>query len=71
MCTDLDVPTGNYAGFVASSFTFGRFVGGYATGYVIDAVGRKPVIVGGLVSIIIFSLSFGLSTSFAVALLSR
>ncbi len=69
--TDLTVRTGKYVGFVASSFTFGRFMGSYATGYVTDAVGRKPVIVGGLVSTTVFSLTFALSPSFGLALLSR
>ena len=63
--------TGNYVGFVASAFTFGRFMGSYATGYATDSVGRKPVIVGGLLSIIVFSLCFALSPSFELALLSR
>lgn len=49
----------------------GRFVGGYALGRIADCVGRKPVMIGGLVSITTFSLTFGLSFSFASAVGSR
>ncbi|CAM9990827.1 unnamed protein product, partial [Ectocarpus fasciculatus] len=62
---------GYYAGFVASAFTFGRFLTGYAWGHVTDSAGRKPVIVAGLLSTITFSLTFGLSTSYAWAVSSR
>lgn len=62
---------GFYAGYIASAFTFGRFVSGYAMGYISDKVGRKPVIVLGLLSIMIFSLAFGVSESFAWAISSR
>lgn len=50
---------------------FGRFVSGYALGYVSDRVGRKPVIVVGLFFMIILSLVFGFSESFAWAIGSR
>ncbi|CAM9145508.1 unnamed protein product, partial [Hapterophycus canaliculatus] len=63
--------TGFYAGYVASSFTFGRFVSGYLWGYFIDSVGRKPTIIIGLLSIAIFSTSFGMSPTYSWALSSR
>lgn len=62
---------GFYAGYVASAFTFGRFVSSYALGHVTDSVGRKPVIIGGLISIMVFSLAFGLSPTFEFAVSSR
>lgn len=62
---------GFYAGYVASAYAFGRFVGGYATGRVADSIGRKPVIIGGLLSIMVFSLAFGLSPTFSFAVASR
>lgn len=65
------VVPGFYAGFVASAFTFGRLVGGYAMGQTADSMGRKPVIVVGLSAMIVFPLAFGLSTTFAWALTWR
>ena len=62
---------GFYAGYVASAFTFGRFVSGYPLGQVTDAVGRKPVIIAGLLSIMVFSLTFGLSPTFGFAITTR
>ena len=50
---------------------FGRFAGGYALGRIADCVGRKPVMVSGLISIATFSLTFGLSSSFSFAIGSR
>lgn len=63
--------SGNYVGYIASSFTFGRFVGSYALGHLTDSIGRKPVIVVGLLSMTVFSLAFALSPTFGFALLSR
>ncbi|CAM9177422.1 unnamed protein product [Scytosiphon promiscuus] len=62
---------GFYSGYVASSFTFGRLLSGYVWGFVTDRIGRKPVIVTGLLSITLFSLTFGMSTTYTVALVSR
>ncbi len=65
------VPAGFYAGYVASAFTLGRFLTGYCWGCVSDAIGRKPVIVVGLSATALLSLSFGLSTSYTIAISSR
>lgn len=65
------VATGYYAGYVASSFTFGRFLSAYVWGHAADVIGRKPVIVTGLSAIVVCSVAFGLSTSFAFAIASR
>lgn len=62
---------GNYVGYIASSFTFGRLVGSYASGHITDSIGRKPVIVVGLLSMVVFPLAFALSPTFVFALLSR
>lgn len=63
--------TGFYAGYIASSFTFGRFLTAYIWGNAADKIGRKPVVMIGLSSIVACSIAFGLSTNFAVAVTSR
>ena len=63
--------TGFYAGYVASAYTFGRFLSSYVWGHVTDSAGRKAVIVIALISIVTFSLAFGFSTSYTWAITSR
>ncbi|CAM9104883.1 unnamed protein product [Ectocarpus sp. 6 AP-2014] len=63
--------TGFYAGYVAGAFTLGRFLSGYLWGYVSDSVGRRPVILVGLSATAVLSLTFGLSTTYEVAISSR
>lgn len=62
---------GYYAGFVGSSFMFGRALTSVLWGMVADRYGRKPVIIFGAVSVVIFNTLFGLSTSFWMALSTR
>ncbi len=64
-------PKGFLSGYVASSFTFGRFLSGYFWGAISDRFGRNPVIIIGLLSIATFSMIFGCSTSYEMALISR
>lgn len=61
----------SYAGLVGSSFMLGRFVGSGPWGIVADRYGRKPVIICGTVSILVFNTAFGFSTTFWMAFLSR
>lgn len=71
-CSSLrNMKPGYYAGYVASSFTFGRFVSGYVWGHFTDSVGRKPTILIGLLSMAVFSISFGVSPTYSWALSSR
>eukprot|EP00752_Nemacystus_decipiens_P005353 g4854.t1 len=71
----MNLPTTNesgyYAGYIASSFTFGRFLTAYVWGHASDSIGRKPVVLIGLSAIVVCSVAFGLSTSFTMAIASR
>ncbi|CAN0329539.1 unnamed protein product [Pylaiella littoralis] len=62
---------GFYAGYLASAFTLGRFLSGYVWGRLTDKVGRKPVMILSLLSIMTWSVSFGLSTTYTWAMISR
>ena len=62
---------GFYSGYIASSMMFGRLLSSFLWGQLADRWGRKPVMICGTLSITIFSLLFGFSTTFEMALLSR
>ncbi|KAL4203409.1 hypothetical protein AMTRI_Chr01g127770 [Amborella trichopoda] len=62
---------GFYAGFVGSSFMVGRFLTSYLWGMAADRYGRKPVILCGVGSIVLFNGLFGLSNSFWMAVITR
>ncbi|KAK1277896.1 putative peptide/nitrate transporter [Acorus gramineus] len=62
---------GYYAGYVGSAFMFGRALTSIIWGVIADRYGRKPVIVIGTVSVILFNTLFGLSTNFWMALWMR
>ncbi|KAK1318784.1 Protein ZINC INDUCED FACILITATOR-LIKE 1 [Acorus calamus] len=62
---------GYYAGYVGSAFMFGRTLTSIIWGMIADRYGRKPVIVIGIVSVVIFNTLFGLSTNFWMALSMR
>ncbi|GLU02473.1 hypothetical protein SLE2022_197220 [Rubroshorea leprosula] len=62
---------GFYAGFMGSSFMVGRALTSVFWGVVADRYGRKPVILIGTFSVVVFNALFGLSTSFWMALCMR
>ncbi|KAL1822479.1 hypothetical protein ACET3Z_009257 [Daucus carota] len=62
---------GYYAGFLSSSFMFGRALTSVLWGILADRYGRKPVIIFGTISVVIFNTLFGLSTSFWMAVSTR
>lgn len=66
-----DTKIAYYAGFIGSAFMLGRFVTSTPWGLAADRYGRKPVIIFGTASILIFNSTFGFSTTFWMALLSR
>lgn len=60
--------SGYYAGYVSSAFMVGRVGSSYFWGRFADRHGRLPVIYMGLISMVVLSIAFGLSTSLLWAL---
>ena len=62
---------GSYAGLLASAFMCGRAATAYGWGQIADIYGRRFVLLASLAFSSIFSILFGFSTSFGLALLWR
>ncbi|XP_031268541.1 protein ZINC INDUCED FACILITATOR-LIKE 1-like isoform X1 [Pistacia vera] len=62
---------GYYAGYVGSSFMLGRALTSVFWGIMADRYGRKPVIIFGTISVVIFNTLFGLSVNFWMAITTR
>ncbi|KAE9620865.1 hypothetical protein Lal_00019216 [Lupinus albus] len=67
--TEADISS--YAGYVGSAFMLGRGLTSILWGMLADRYGRKPVLVIGLITIVIFNTLFGLSTSLWMAIIMR
>lgn len=62
---------GYYAGYIGSSYMFGRALTSVFWGMVADRYGRKPVILIGTITVVIFNTLLGLSLNFWMALTTR
>ncbi|XP_037421469.1 protein ZINC INDUCED FACILITATOR-LIKE 1-like isoform X2 [Triticum dicoccoides] len=62
---------GFYAGFVGASFMFGRCLTSTLWGIAADRIGRKPVVMFGILSVVIFNTLFGLSVTYWMAIAAR
>jgi len=60
-----------YAGMVTSAFTFAEFLSGVFWGRLSDRIGRKPVLLIGLLGTALSVLIFGFAPSLGVALFAR
>ncbi|KAL4799132.1 major facilitator superfamily domain-containing protein [Aspergillus venezuelensis] len=60
-----------YAGMITSSFTFAEFSAGMFWGRMSDRIGRKPVLVMGLIGTAISMIVFGLAPNLATAIVAR
>ncbi|KAI0022673.1 major facilitator superfamily domain-containing protein [Xylariomycetidae sp. FL0641] len=60
-----------YAGMVTSAFTFAEFSTGLLWGRLSDKIGRKPVLLTGLIGTALSVLIFGFAQNLTVALLAR
>ncbi|KAI4323653.1 hypothetical protein L6164_023242 [Bauhinia variegata] len=67
--TEQDIAS--YAGYVGSAYMLGRSLTSVIWGMIADRYGRKPVIVIGVTTVVIFNTLFGLSTSFWMAVGTR
>lgn len=62
---------GFYSGFIASGMMAGRFVSSVPWGRIADKYGRKPALISGCISISVFSILFGFSSSLYTAVFAR
>uniref|UniRef100_A0ACD5XYP6 Uncharacterized protein n=2 Tax=Avena sativa TaxID=4498 RepID=A0ACD5XYP6_AVESA len=62
---------GSYAGFLASSYMIGRAFSAIFWGTVADRIGRKPVIVFSIFSVVVFNTLLGLCTEYWMAIATR
>ncbi|KAK9719506.1 hypothetical protein K7432_004751 [Basidiobolus ranarum] len=66
-----DEDVSSYAGLIAASFAIAQFFSGVPWGWLSDRIGRKPVILMGLIGSTVGIIMFGLSRSFTMAIISR
>ncbi|CAM8924544.1 unnamed protein product [Rhodiola kirilowii] len=62
---------GYYAGYVGSSFMFGRALTSVFWGVVADKYGRRPVIIFSTATVVVLNTLFGLSVNFWMAVVTR
>ncbi|GAB4836179.1 hypothetical protein Ancab_001092 [Ancistrocladus abbreviatus] len=62
---------GYYAGIVGSAYMVGRALTSVFWGIVADRYGRKPVIIMGTITVVVFNTLFGLSVNFWMAVTTR
>ncbi|RAL16752.1 MFS transporter [Aspergillus homomorphus CBS 101889] len=69
--TDNDRKIALYAGMITSAFTFAEFSAGMFWGRMSDRIGRKPVLVMGLIGTAISMIVFGFAPNLATAMVAR
>jgi MFS family permease len=69
--TESDQKIAFYAGMITSAFTFAEFSTGVLWGKLSDRIGRKPVLIMGLVGTAISMTVFGFAPNLATAMLAR
>ncbi|KAI9042152.1 MFS transporter [Aspergillus affinis] len=69
--TDNDQKIALYAGMITSAFTFAEFSAGMFWGRMSDKIGRKPVLVMGLIGTAISMIVFGFAPNLPVAMVAR
>ncbi|KAK1146963.1 hypothetical protein N8T08_002290 [Aspergillus melleus] len=69
--TDNDQKIALYAGMITSAFTFAEFSAGMFWGRMSDKIGRKPVLVMGLIGTAISMIVFGFAPNLPTAMVAR
>lgn len=69
--TDNDQKIALYAGMITSSFTFAEFSAGMFWGRMSDRIGRKPVLIMGLIGTAMSMVAFGFAPNLATAMIAR
>ncbi|KAH1321074.1 hypothetical protein KXX47_001485 [Aspergillus fumigatus] len=69
--TDDDHKIAFYAGLITSSFTFAEFSAGMFWGRMSDKIGRKPVLIMGLIGTAISMIVFGFAPNLPTAMVAR
>lgn len=69
--TDDDRKIALYAGMITSSFTFAEFSAGMFWGRMSDKIGRKPVLIMGLMGTAVSMIVFGFAPNLATAMIAR
>jgi MFS family permease len=69
--TDDEDKIGYYAGFLASTFAIAQFFTSLLWGYLSDKIGRRPVLMIGLLGNSLTVSAFGLSKTYTMAIVSR
>ena len=65
------VVVGQYAGYLGSGYFIGNFIGSFWWGWVSDRLGRRPVLLLGVITTITCELLFGFSQNFVWAIMAR
>jgi MFS family permease len=62
---------GRKAGYLGSAYFCGNFAGSLLWGWIADRIGRRPVLLFGVVAILACELLFGFSQNFVWAIVAR
>lgn len=62
---------GRYSGYLVGSFMLGQLIFSYVWGTISDRLGRRPILLVGLIMTAFSFLSFGFSTSYTMAIVLR
>ena len=65
------IHVGNKAGYLGSAYFIGNFIGSLLWGWISDKIGRRPVLLMGMLGTLATELLFGFSQNFAWAIAAR
>ena len=65
------IHVGNKAGYLGGAYFIGNFIGSLLWGWISDKIGRRPVLLMGMLGTLATELLFGFSQNFAWAIAAR